>query len=181
MESDKNKWHTDWACWICQECLLHRNCSSTENCLAASQISDSQICSGGSDGKKFTCNVGDLGLNSVCCEDTLEEGMTNLTSILVQFSSVTQSCPNLCNPMDCSTPGLPIHQELPDFTQSHVHWVSDAIQPPHPLSSPFPSAFNLSQKQGLFKSVSSTHQVAKVLEFQLQHQSFQWIFRTDFL
>ena len=67
------------------------------------------------------------------------------------------------------------------FTQTHVHWVGDAIQPSHPLSSPSPSAFNLSQHQGLFKWVSSLHQAAKVLEFQLQHQSFQWIFRTDFL
>ena len=79
------------------------------------------------------------------------------------------------------TPGLPVYHQLPEFTQTHVHWVSHAIQPSHPLSSPFPPAFNLSQHQGLFKWVSSLHQVAKVLEFQLQHQSFQWIFRTDFL
>ena len=83
--------------------------------------------------------------------------------------------------MDCSTPGLPVHHQLLEFTQTHVHWVSDAIQPSHPLSSPSPPAFNLSQHQGLFKWVSSSHQVAKVLEFQLQHQSFQLIFRTDFL
>ena len=76
---------------------------------------------------------------------------------------------------------LPVHHQLPEFTQTHVHWVSDAIQPSHPLLSPSPPTFNLSQHQGLFKSVSSSHQVAKVLEFQLQHQSFQWIFRTDFL
>ena len=100
---------------------------------------------------------------------------------LVQFNSVTQLCPTLCNPMDCSTPGLPVHHQLPKFTQTHVHWISDAIQPSHPLSSPSPPTFNLSQHQGLFKWVSSSHQVAKVLEFQLQHQSFQWIFRTDFL
>ena len=99
----------------------------------------------------------------------------------VQFSSVTQSCPTLCDPMDCKTPGLPVHHQLPEFTQTHVHWVGDAIQPSHPLSSPSPPAFNLSQHQGLFQWVSSLHQVAKVLEFQLQHQSFQWIFRTDFL
>ena len=84
-----------------------------------------------------------------------------------QFSSVTQSCPNLCDPMDGSMPGLPIHHQLLEFTQTHVHWVSDAIQPSHPLSSPSPPAFNLSQHQGLFKWVSSSHQVAKVLEFQL--------------
>ena len=99
----------------------------------------------------------------------------------VQFSSGAQSCLTLYNPMDCSLPGLPIHHQLPEFTQTHVHWVSDAIQPSHPLLSPSPQTFNLSQHQGLFKWVSSSHQVAKLLEFQLQHQSFQWIFRTDFL
>ena len=98
-----------------------------------------------------------------------------------QFSSVAQSCPILCDPMDCSTPGLPVHDQLPEFTQTHVHWVSDSIQPSHPLSSSSPSAFNLSQHHSLFQWVSSSLQVAKVLEFQLQHQSFQWLFRTDFL
>ena len=83
--------------------------------------------------------------------------------------------------MDCSTPGFPVHHQTPELTQTHVHWVGDAIQPPHPLSSPSPPAFNLSQHQGLFEWVSSLHQVAKGLEFQLQHQSFQWISRTDFL
>ena len=91
------------------------------------------------------------------------------------------SCLTLCNPMNCSTPGLPVHHQLPEFTQSHVHWVSDAIQPSHPLLSPFPPAPNPSQHQGLLKWVSSLHQVAKVLEFQLQHQSFQWTPRTDLL
>ena len=98
----------------------------------------------------------------------------------VQFSSVAQLCPTLLDPMDCSTPGLPVHQQLPEFTQTHVHWVGDAIQLSHPLSSPSPPALNLSQHEGIFKWVSSSHRVAKVLEFQLQHQSFQWIFRTDF-
>ena len=74
--------------------------------------------------------------------------------------------------MDCSTPGLPVHHQLHEFTQTHVHWVNDGIQPLHPLFSPFTPAFNLSQHQGLFQLVSSSHQVAKVLEFQLQHQSF---------
>ena len=87
----------------------------------------------------------------------------------------------LCDPMDCCMPGLPVHHQLPVITQTHVHWVSDAVQPFHPLSSPSPPARYLSQHQGLFKWVSSLHQVAKVLEFQLQHQSFQWIFRTYFL
>ena len=98
----------------------------------------------------------------------------------VQFSSVTQ-CLTLCDAMNHSMPGLPVHHQLVDFTQTHVHWVSDAMQPSHPLSSPSPPALNLSQHQGLFQWVSSSHQVAKVLELQLQHQSFQWIFRTDFL
>ena len=74
--------------------------------------------------------------------------------------------------MNCSMPGLPVHQQLPEFTQTHVHWVGDAIQPSHPLSSRSHPTFNLSQHQGLFQWVSSSHQVAKVLEFQLQHQSF---------
>ena len=86
--------------------------------------------------------------------------------------SVTKSCPTLCDPMDCSTPGLPVHRQLPEFTQTDVHWVGDAIQPSHPLSSPSPPALNLSHHQGLFQWVSSLHQVAKILEFQLQHQSF---------
>ena len=98
----------------------------------------------------------------------------------VQFRSVAQSCPTLCDPMDYSTSGFPVHHQLPELAQTHVHCVGDAIQPSHPLLSPSPPAFNLSQHQGLFLWVSSLHQVAKVLEFQLQHQSFQWIFRTDF-
>ena len=87
----------------------------------------------------------------------------------VQF---TQSCLTLCDPMDCSMPGFPVHHQLPELAQTHVHQVGDTIQPSHPLSSPSPPAFNLSQHQGPFQRVSSSHQVAKVLEFQLQHQSF---------
>ena len=91
-----------------------------------------------------------------------------------QFSSVALSCPTLCaDPMDGSTPGFPVHHQLLELAQTHVHRVGDAIQPSHPLSSPSPSTFNLSQQQGLFKLVSSSHQVAKVLGFQLQHHSFQ--------
>ena len=90
----------------------------------------------------------------------------------LQFSSVTQLCPTLCDPMNYSTPGFPVHQLL-EFTQTHVHRVGDAIQPSHPLSSPSPPATNPSQHQGLFQLVNSSHEVAKVLEFQLQHQSFQ--------
>ena len=98
-----------------------------------------------------------------------------------QFSSVAQSCLTLCDPMNRSMPGLPVHHQLLESTQTHVHWVGDAIQPSHPLSSPSPPALNLSRHQGLFTWVSSSHQVAKVLEFQLQNQSFQWIPRTDLL
>ena len=92
---------------------------------------------------------------------------------ILQFSSVAQSCLTLCNPTDCSTPCFPVHHQLPELAQIHVHRVSDVIHPSHPLSYPSP-AFNLSQHLGLFQWVSSSHQVAKVLELQLQHQSFQW-------
>ena len=102
-------------------------------------------------------------------------------SFIFYFTSVTQSCLTLCDPMNRSKPGLPVHHQLPEFTQTHVHWVSDAIQPSHPLLSPSPPAFSLSQHQGLFKWVNSSHQVAKILEFQHQHQSFQWTPRTGFL
>ena len=97
----------------------------------------------------------------------------------VQFSSVTQSCLTLCDPMNHSTPGLLVHHQLPEFTQTHAHWVGDAIQPSHPLSSPSHPAPNPSQHQGLFQWVNSSHEVAKVLEFQLQHQSFRWTPRTS--
>ena len=81
----------------------------------------------------------------------------------VQFSSVAQSCQTLFDPTNCSTPGLPVHHQLPESTQTHVHWVGDAIQPSHPLSFPSPPVLNLSQHQGLFKWVNPSHQVAKVL------------------
>ena len=99
----------------------------------------------------------------------------------LQFSSVAQSCLTFCDSMDRSTPGLPVHHQLPESTQTHVHRVDDAIQPSHPLSSSPPPALNFSQHQGLFQWVSSPHQVAKVLEFQLQRQSFQWTLGTDLL
>jgi len=100
---------------------------------------------------------------------------------LLSFSSVAQSCLTLCNPMNHSMPGLPVHHQLPESTQTHVHRVSDTIQPAHLLSFPSPPALNLSQHQGLFQWVNSSHQVARVLEFQRQHQSFQWTPRTDLL
>ena len=105
----------------------------------------------------------------------------NFRQASVQFSSIAESCPTLCDPMDCSRPGSPVHHQLLELTQTHVHWVGDAIQPSHPLSAPSPPAFNPSKHQGLFKWVSSSHQVAKVLEFRLEHQSFQWTPRTDLL
>ena len=88
-----------------------------------------------------------------------------------QFSSVAQSCPTVCDPMDCSMPGLPV--QLPELAQTHGHRVGDAIRPSHPLSSPSPPALSLAQQQGLFQGVSSLHQVAKILDLQLQRQSFQ--------
>ena len=107
----------------------------------------------------------------------------NLQSFItcIQFSSVAQSYPTLCNPLNRSMPGLPVHHQLPEFTQTHVHWVGDAFQLSHPLSSPSPPALDLSQHQGLFQWVNSSHEVAKVLEFQLQHQSFRWTPRTNLL
>ena len=103
------------------------------------------------------------------------------TFLNAQLSSVAQSCPTLCNLMDCSMPGFPVCHQLLKLAQTHIHQVGDAIQSPHPLSNPSPPALNLSQHQDFFKWVSSSHQMAKVLEFQHQHQSFQWIFRTAFL
>ena len=98
--------------------------------------------------------------------------------ISIQFISVTQSFPTLCNPMDCSTPGFSVHHQLLELAQTHVHQVGDAIQSSHPLLSlPFSSCPQSFPASGFLQWVSSSHQVAKVLEFQLQHQSFQWIFR----
>ena len=105
--------------------------------------------------------------------DSMDVSLTELWELVmdreasVQFSSVTQSCPTICDPMNRSTPGLPVYHQLPEFTQTHVHQVSDAIQPSHPLSSPSPPALNPSQHQSLFQWVNSSHEVAKVLEFQL--------------
>ena len=93
--------------------------------------------------------------------------------------SVTKFCPTLCVLMDCSTPGFPVPQHLLEFAQVHVHWISNASQPFHPLWSPSLPVFNLSQHQDLFQWVGSLHQVSKLLELQLRHQSFQWIFRVD--
>ena len=111
--------------------------------------------------------------------------MTSVNSLWASSSSedsccsVAQSCPTLCDPTDCSTPGFPVLHFLPEFAQTHVHWISDATQPSHFLSPLSPPALNLSQYQCLFQWVGCLHQVSKVLE--LQHQSFQWISRVDFL
>ena len=108
-------------------------------------------------------------------------GFQCCTSFRYQLRSVAQSCPTLCDPMNRSTPGLPVRHQLPEFTQTHVHRVGDAIQPSHPLSSLSPPAPNPSQHQDLLQWVSSSHEVTKVLEFQLQHHSFQRRSRTDLL
>ena len=129
-------------------------------------------------------------MSSWCCRsynwkysvvDQLIGKYTDGDKVVFQFSSVALLCPTLCKPMDLSSPGLPVHHQLPQFIQTDVYWVGDAIQPSHPLLAPSPPTFNLSQHQGLFQQISSSCQVARVLEFQLQHQFFQWIFRTDFL
>ena len=111
----------------------------------------------------------------------LHRKMSQNSSCCWWWCSVTKSCPSLCDPMDGSTPGFSVLHCLPELAQIHVHWVGDAIQPSHPVPPPAPFAFNLSQHQGLFQRVGSSHQVAEVLELQLQHQSFQWIFRVDCL
>ena len=103
--------------------------------------------------------------------------LSKIISVQFSFSLVAQLCLTHCDPMDCSMPGLPVNHQLPECTQTH--WPSDAIQPSHPLLPPSPAPLNLSQHQGLFQWASSLNQVAKVLEFQLQHPSFQWMFRTD--
>ena len=124
--------------------------------------------------------------HNVCkCQITMQHTRNwNITLHQLRFNcrcSVAQSCPTLCDPTDCSTPGLPVLHHLPELAHTHVCWVGDAIQPPRSLSPPYPPASNLSQHQGLFQRVGSSYQVAKVLEFQPQHSSLWWIFRTDFL
>ena len=117
------------------------------------------------------------------CKEILNCWTTRETPIMEYCCScsVAQLSPTLCNPMDCSMPGYPVLYHLPELAQTHFHWVGDAIQPSHHLSSPSLPAFNLSQDQGFFQWINYSHQVAKVLELQLQHQSLQWIFRIDFL
>ena len=107
--------------------------------------------------------------------------LKQIACICSSIVAVAQLCPTLCNSMNWNTLSFPVLHYLPEFAQTHVHWVSDAIQLSHPLWLPAPPAFNLSQHQRLFQWVDSSHQVAKILELQLQQQSFQWIIRVDFL
>ena len=128
-----------------------------------------------------------IGLLFSCCSEgenseklcTRKGRGTNHCLLQPHCSSVTKSCPTLGNPVDCSTPGFSVLHYLLEFAQTHVLWVSDATQPSYPLSSPSLLALNLSQHPSLFQWVGSLHQVARILE--LQHQSFQWMFRVDFL
>ena len=112
---------------------------------------------------------------------TMTSGKTNTLKILTFFNIMMSLLFQYTVSVQFSRPGLPVYYQLLELAQTHVCQVTDAIHPSHPLSSPSPPALHLSQHQGLFQWVSSSHQVVKVLEFQLQHQSFQWIFRTDFL
>ena len=122
-------------------------------------------------------SLGSPSVLGVVARETLNPWMQRL----LLFSCYVLSPWTLCNTTDCSTPGFPVLHYLPEFAQTHVHWVGDAIQPSHPLLPPSAPALNLSQHQWFFQWVSSSHRVAKLLELQLQHQSFQWIFRVDFL
>ena len=118
-----------------------------------------------------------IGLEKISFHSNPKRKEKPVSSVQFTRSAVSYSL----QPMGSSMPGFPVYHQLPEFTQTYVHWVSDAIQQYHLLSSPSPTALNLSQHQGLFKWVSSLYQVAKVSELQLQHQSFRWVFRTDFL
>ena len=150
----KANWHY---LWFKLPCACVRVCVSV--CVSCSVMSDS--C--GLQPARFLCQQNSPGKKTrVGCHSLLQVKLPS-----VQFSSVAQSCPTLCDPNNCSTPGLPVHHQLPEFTQTHVHPVRDAIQPSHPLSSPSPPAPNPSQHQSLFQWVNSSHEVAKVLEFQL--------------
>ena len=111
---------------------------------------------------------------SICPSNTKVAKQSQWAIFNMQLSSVALLCLTLYDPMNCSTPGFPVHHQLLELTQIQVYRVGDAFQTSHPLSSPFPFAINLSKHQGLFQWVSSSYQVAKILEFWLQHQSFKW-------
>ena len=130
---------------------------------------------------KSTVSLTPFSISEMICTCILSCIYACVYILIYQIRSVAQLCPTLCNPMNHSTPGLPVHLQLPEFTQTHVHQVSDAIQPSHPLSSPSPPAPNPSKHQSLFQRVNSSHEVAKVMEFQLQYHSFQRNPRADLL
>ena len=130
--------------WMfCQRCMFYHVCVLVTDTMHIKNTADPQIF--------FPRGSTETGVR-------IKIDVKALCKLSVQFSSVAQSCPTLCDPVDCSTPGLPVYHQLPEFTQTHVHWVGDAIQPSPPLSSPSPPTFNLSQHQGLFKWVSSLNQ-----------------------
>ena len=138
--------------------------------------------------EEYICQLDFLQSSRACCHfsrfrlwDPTDCSLAGSSVHCCCSCSATQSCPTLCDLIDYSTPRFPVLHQLLELAQTHVYGVGDATQPSHPLSSPSPPVFNLSQHQGLFYWVSSSHQVAKVLEFQFQHQSFQWTFRTNLL
>ena len=156
------------------------------DCSYASGWAQEKCLSGRSLGRKIYKEwVGDGGRRLLLWQARRKEHEASQRAFILktsfQFSSVAQSFLTLCDPMNSSTPGHPIHYQLPEFTQTHVHQVSDAIQPSHLLSSSSPPAPNPSQHQSLFQWVNSSHEVAKVLEFQLWHHFFQRTARTDLL
>ena len=131
---------------------------------------------------KPTWDLASLPKNRLSLEAAKDHSLSVMSKLpIVCCCSVTQSCPILCDSMDGSTPVFPVLHRLPEFAHAYVHWVGDTIQPSHPPSPLSLPTFSLSQHQGLFQWVRSSHQVVKVLELQLQHQSFQWISRIDFL
>ena len=151
------------------------------NATGSTTMLENRFC-GQSSWKKH-CGSGKADLHLECIYSSEDKSLLpprwKRFSVVTSVISVARLWLTLCNLMDCSMPGFPVHHQLPELAQTHVRWVRDAIQTSHPLSSPFPPAFNPSQHQGLFKWVSSLHQVAELLE--LQHQSFQWTPSTDLL
>ena len=172
--------------YYCEQEFLRRNGVAlivnkiVQNAVLGYNLKNSRMISVRFQGKLFNMIVIQVYATTTNAKEAeVEWSYKDLQDLLVQFSSVAQSCLTLCDPMNRSMPGLPVHHQLPELAQTHLHRTGDASQPSHPLLSPSPPAFSLSQHQGLFQWISSSHQVAKVLELQLQHQSFQWTLRTD--
>ena len=170
-------WLSDWtelnwteSLWLCRSQQTVDNSSRDGNTRPPYLSLEKSVCS-----QEATVRTGHGTTDCFQIEKGVPQGcvmspcLCNLYTEFSQFSSVAQLCPILFDSMHCSMPGLPVHHQLLEFTQTHVHWVSDAIQSSHPLSYPSPPAFNHSQHQGLFKRVSSLDHMARVLEFQLQH------------